>query len=351
MSIPRAEKTSPATRPKLEHFGAIINELIAIWKRPGKIISAPWAHPRVLLFDLHAATGQSVEGRDGSALIMLRNMLANEVPFEAWLFERNRRVCSELRNNVVAMLRDDELHEYRRRSGHARQGPCVEVCPLCRPDDLEAWIAAYVHIVVGDHNDTIDDVLTDLRERLTKPAYGLVVADPYGISNLGQGPLIKISQEPKLKWVDQLVNVAATAAKRGAKGGQFQPAYDLLAPIRKQYCLVRDTLPGGVDHGWNWTMFLFSNWVGFSGSKFAGLGFHDTRSTEGRRLLDRYGVIHRKRSGTAPVLVPFPLTPGTGPTPNTAPILGSESYGPMSSPGAAASANGVTTPTLRRSTT
>jgi hypothetical protein len=344
----RPEKTSPATRPKLEHFGAIINEFISIWKTPGKMISAPWAHPRVLHFDLHAATGHGVEGRDGSALIALRNMLARDLSFESFLFEQKRYKCDALRENIVAMLQEhrEAVVEgpFRSYLGHtARRTPCIEVCPVCHPSDLAAWIDDHAHIIIGDHNETIDGVLADLRGRLRKRAYGLVVADPYGISDLGQEPLIKLSREPLLQRVDQLVNVATTAAKRGG----YQPAYDLLAPIQKTRRLVRETLPGGVDHGWNWTMFLFSNWRAVPA--FIRLGFHDTQSPEGKQLLDRFGLTERQRRGVTSA--PFAMTRGTGATPSTSPTPGFGPCEPMSSPAAAASVNGSTAPEPQRSIT
>jgi hypothetical protein len=239
--------TSASTSTKDNHFREILKVHTRIVKAITKRYS--WVHPDYHYIDLNAGPGIDEKGRIGSPIEFICQADNQRLNYKSYLLEINPKAASR----------------------------------------LKALTDSNCNIIVGDHKDTLPDLLP----RIPKNAYGLIYTDPTGkippFELLG-----KFSRHSRL--IDQLIYVSSANIKRqyfaeGCMGIKRLSEY--LRMINKRFWIVREP-----QNKHQWTFLIGSNWDSFP--VFELLGFHKTDSKIGREIMHRLDTTNKERKNVKP---------------------------------------------------
>jgi hypothetical protein len=211
------------------------------------------AAPDFYHFDLNAGPGE-IMGMKGSPLVFARQAARQRMLTGLWsrgyFFERDARRMAVLRQRVSRFV-EEEHPEFQGR----------------------------FEFVPGDHCETVPKVLAASFRSEGPQVFGLVYSDPKGVVNF---PAIReFSRHPRLQKMDILIHLSATTWKRCLHAAHCKESATLdeeLARIGKSTIHLRR-----IATNQQWTFAFCTNMPNYP--QLVREGFHNIRSTEGRRTL------------------------------------------------------------------
>lgn len=296
-----AAATSAATVPKLDEIAKIASVALRCAQAIAQATS--WAHPRLLVFDLHGGPGgySFDEGyRDGSPLILLRLLETLRMPYDLWVFERDAAMLGSL---------------------EARLGRVVPK-------------VGTVRLIRGDNIETTVQVAAELQHMVSRPAFGMVLADPNG-TRFDPHPMRTLLEALPENRVDGLVHVSATAYKRA--NGRYASTHgqrdlgDDLAAVGKPVTLIKKT----PIYRPQFTFAILTRWQDFPRFK----DYRRLGTPEGDGALERLMSTEAQWHDRMQLPLNLPSNDPIAPTPSTCDIPAFVPSAPSSLHGQAAAAS------------
>jgi len=235
--------SSEHTELKQNHFAKFLDMHMAICK--GQMRRRDVQSPYVF-FDLNAGPGIT-DGIEGSPLLFIRRALGYEFQCLSYHFDRRADHCQALEMRRIKIAGSQSPHDF--------------------------------NIVQGDHNHTVDCVLSNYRFSDRKFC-GLIYADPNG-EDLPVEVINKILSVPCFGRLEVLINTNATAIKRVKNRFPNVPHLSLRAritAIKKSVVILRE--PVGQ---WQFSIILLTNWGGFPVMKQQ--SFHRLNTEIGEQIM------------------------------------------------------------------
>ena len=251
---------SESTVVKQDHFAKFLHMHMQICKgQIGKVE----AHPPYIFFDLHAGPGTTYD-QDGSPLIFARKAMEFPFPCLSYHFDKKEQTCRTLSAHFRDLTADSPVmpHEF--------------------------------NVMVGDHNENIDCVLSDFRF-CTQRFSGLIYADPNG-GVIPVEVINKILSLPCFARLEVLIGVNATAIKRVCKRFADRDKPNLAAQldrVKKSVIILRE--PVG---RWQFSLVLLTNWAGFPVMERQ--GFHKINTMVGQEIMRELNLTHKEKGGNPP---------------------------------------------------
>jgi three-Cys-motif partner protein len=261
--MPLVNKTvgvGKGTPKKQQDFGKLFAMHLAITRvviENGitKARSLGWQPPSEVYWyvDLTAGPGE-YNGLTGSPLIAADMLMIDDRPWRAWYCEKDATNAATLKQLVWERGRDVEERS---------------------------------RILIGDHRQSVKQILFDMTAGGKQRHFGLVYADPNGTKLDAELETIRelTAAHPKL---DVLVHLSATRIKWFKKVHGHASLVEKLESIGKKHLLVREPW---TDQ--QWTFALLTDWDGYPDWK--SLGLHSTKTTQGKAVLETLDISEKER--------------------------------------------------------
>lgn len=233
--------TSVCTPTKDAHFREILRTHLRIAKSIIRRYS--WANPKYHYWDLNAGPGIDFNQRVGSPLEFISQANEQEIDYQAWFFERERKTAER----------------------------------------LMGFVGDNAHVMTGDHNILLPPMMTK-----SPNMFGLIYCDPSG--NVPSFDLLgQFSQRYRL--VDILIYISSANIKRGLMSSmniRTKRLSEYMGLINKKFWIVRQP-----QDKHQWTFLLATNWTDFP--VFESIGFHRMDSAIGKEIMHRLNTTNKER--------------------------------------------------------
>lgn len=262
MPVENGVGNGPFTPTKQQLYRGYLRILFPCWK--SILPKNEWASQFVVYFDITAGPGKYPDQDgfeiEGSPIIFVQEAESFRTDYRAEMIESNKNSYLQLNNQIG------------------------------RNSRVTVWHSKY------------QDIMPILMDKIDKPCYGLLYADPNGVKDYKEYifPLLReMSRNQKFKTLDFILHFQANSWNRARRVHGYPFLENELQSIAKKKCIIRK-LYGNNQH----TFIVLSNWLKMP--VWEQQGFRDTQTLEGQQILDRCnytdGELKKKYQMTLPSL-------------------------------------------------